>query len=685
MHRASEYLGKEGPFCEQVDGYQVRDSQLALCDSIEEALEGGRVLAAEAGTGIGKTFAYLVPALLSGKKVIISTGTRHLQDQLFKTDLPRVIEALSIHSTAALLKGRSNYLCTHRLRIAPHLGFINRETRAALGEIEAWSKITTSGDISELPSIAEDSYVWPMVTSTAENCLGTECDDWESCFIVNARKNAQAADVVVINHHLLLADMTLKNEGFAELLPQADAFIIDEAHQLYDVAARFFGNTVSSRQLISLARDTIAEQVNDASDMAELREYAEEMEKSVRDFRIALGDSGLREGWLKVQNKPALKQALQELITSMEEFIGELKIAAERGRGLEQCYERALGTLARLKLFHKGDSESAVAGFGEHAYAGHGQVDAAVTDESGDTAESVLWYETYTRSFMLHATPIDIASIFQAHTDNFSASWIFTSATLQVNKQFDHFAGNIGLLEYQSGVWESPFDYQRQSLLYLPDKLPQPSEQSYTRELMKAALPVLQASKGRAFVLFTSYYAMYKARDYLKQMLPYELLVQGDLPKHQLLEAFRKTDNAILLGTSSFWEGVDVRGRSLSCVIIDKLPFASPGDPVMQARIDTIKRNGGQPFMEFQVPQAVIALKQGVGRLIRDVNDSGVVMIGDPRLRQKAYGRIFLNSLPAMPVTSDVADVEAFFLAFGDDSESDVDTSNDMSTEKEAV
>ena len=273
----------------------------------------------------------------------------------------------------------------------------------------------------------------------------------------------------------------------------------------------------------------------------------------------------------------------------------------------------------------------------------------------------MLWYETYTKSFMLHVTPIDVASIFQKHTDNFSASWLFTSATLQVNKQFKHFANNIGLVDYQSGVWDSPFDYEKQSLLYLPENLPQPSDFSYTIELMKAVLPVLQASQGRAFVLFTSYSAMYKARDYLKQVLPYELLVQGDLPKHQLLDKFRQTDNAVLLGTSSFWEGVDVRGKGLSCVIIDKLPFASPGDPVMQARIDTIKRNGGQAFMEFQVPQAVIALKQGVGRLIRDVNDTGVVVIGDPRLKQKSYGRIFLNSLPSMPVSSDIKDVETFF------------------------
>ena len=645
MQRASEYLGQDGPFCEQIPGYQVRNSQLVLCDAIEDALEQGEVLAAEAGTGIGKTFAYLVPSLLAGKKVIISTGTRHLQDQLFHTDLPRVIKALSIQTTPALLKGRSNYLCLHRLTMAPHLGFINRESRASLAEIDEWSKLTRSGDISELKTVAEDSYIWPMVTSTADNCLGSECDNWESCFIVNARKNAQAADVVVINHHLLLADMTLKNEGFAELLPEADAFIIDEAHQLYDVAARFFGNVVSSRQLISLARDSIAEQVNDASDMSELREYAEELEKSARDFRITLGDSGLRETWLKVQNKPSVKQSLDNLEGTLKDLLSVLELAAERGRGLEQCYERAQNSLARLKLFRANTNDSEAG------------------SEEAEEDRSVLWYETYTKSFMLHATPIDVASIFQKHTDNFSKTWLFTSATLQVNKKFDHFAHNIGLEKYKSGVWESPFDYQKQSMLYLPDNLPQPSDPSYTTALMKAALPVLNASEGRAFILFTSYFAMHKAYDYLKQMLPFELLMQGDLPKHQLLEKFRETDNAILLGTSSFWEGVDVRGDSLSCVIIDKLPFASPGDPVMQARIDAIKRSGGQPFMEFQVPQAVIALKQGVGRLIRDVNDSGVVMIGDPRLKQKAYGRIFLNSLPSMPQTSDISDIEAFYRA----------------------
>ncbi len=628
MKRASDFLGQSGPFCEQISGYQVRDNQLALCDAIDDAIESGATLVAEAGTGIGKTFAYLVPALLSGKKIIISTGTRHLQDQLFHTDLPRVIKALSVQSTSALLKGRSNYLCLHRLKLAPHLGFINRETRSLLTEVDQWSRLTQSGDVSELTSLAEDSYIWPMVTSTAENCLGGECDSWEKCFIVNARKEAQAADVVVINHHLLLADMTLKNEGFAELLPNADAFIIDEAHQLYDVAARFFGNTVSSRQLISLVRDTIAEQVNDASDMAELRDYADTLEKAAGDFRITLGEAGLRETWLKVQNKPAVKQSLESLTTTLEDLIAALKTAAERARGLEQCYERAQNIMLRLKSF----------------------LSIKTAEEEQNAA--ILWYETYPKSFMLHATPIDVASIFQAHTDNFSNSWIFTSATLQVNKQFTHFANNIGLENYQSGVWDSPFNYQKQSLLYLPDNLPQPSEPAYTKQLMQAAVPVLHASQGRAFVLFTSYYAMYKARDYLKQMLPYELLVQGDLPKHQLLEKFRQADNAILLGTSSFWEGVDVPGESLSLVIIDKLPFAHPDDPVLQARINKIVENGGNSFFDYQLPKAIIALKQGVGRLIRSETDKGILVICDKRIMTKGYGRQFINSLPNMRKTS---------------------------------
>ena len=634
--KASEYLGQDGVFSEHVENYRVRESQLSLSDAIEEAINNKKVLVAEAGTGIGKTFAYLVPAITSGKKVIVSTGTKHLQDQLFQTDIPRVLKALDMPIKIALLKGRANYLCLHRLQVAPHLGFMNKVTQSQLSEIGQWAGTTKAGDISELSEIQEDAYVWPMVTSTADNCLGSECEHINDCFIVKARKKAQDAELLVINHHLLLADMTLKEEGFAELLPGADAFVIDEAHQLHEVASRYFGDTVSSRQLTLLARDSIAEQVNDAPDMTEIRECADELEKVTQDFRLALGDSGAKQAWAAIKYKPSLVNCLSELIAVLSDLAAHLEQASERSRGLDQCYQRCLLLCQRAELF-KSDNELA------------------------DAANSILWYETYSKSFMLHSTPIEVSSLFRKYTDNFAAAWIFTSATLQVNKKFNHFSDAMGLDDYDSGSWLSPFDYEQQSLLYLPEDLPEPSDRRYTYSLLEKVLPVINACHGGVFLLFTSYRAMNEAKDFLQDKTEFSIFVQGDLPKHLLLAKFRKAGDAILLGTSSFWEGVDVRGSALSCVMIDKLPFASPGDPVMQARIDAIKQNGGQPFMEYQVPRAVIALNQGVGRLIRDVNDHGVVMIGDPRLSTKAYGRVFKSSLPPMPITTQLADVENFF------------------------
>jgi ATP-dependent DNA helicase DinG len=640
MSRPSELLGDNGPFKQIIDGYQVRASQQALSDAIFSAIEAGKVLTAEAGTGIGKTFAYLVPAILSGKKVIISTGTRHLQDQLYHSDLPVVLQALDVPVRKALLKGRANYLCIHRLDIAPHLGFINRATRHDLQQVREWAGITLTGDVSELDTVPEDSMIWPMVTSTTENCLGGECDHWNDCHIVKARKQAQEADLLVINHHLLLADMTLKQDGFAELLPGAEVFIVDEAHQLHEVASRFFGRSVSSRQLIGLARDAIAEQVNDAPDMAEIREYAETLETCTRDFRLSLGEAGQRQAWLHIQHKAAVKRSLDALTVALTELSEVLSVAAERGRGLDQCHQRCILLLQTLNMF-----------------SGENQAE----EESAAMAESVLWFESWSRSFMLNATPIDVSRLFRQHTGDFAASWLFTSATLQVNKDFTHFTKGLGIEDYQSGTWESPFNYQQQSLLYLPEGMPEPSDFNFNATLIEKVRPVIEASAGRSFLLFTSYRAMHAAEKLLKDTIDYPILMQGEYPKHQLLERFREAGNAVLLGTSSFWEGVDVRGEALSCVIIDKLPFASPGDPVMQARIDAIRHSGGQPFMDYQLPRAVIALKQGVGRLIRDVNDSGVVVIGDPRISSKAYGRIFLNSLPAMPVTSKLQDIKKFF------------------------
>jgi ATP-dependent DNA helicase DinG len=644
MSKPSELLGESGPFREIIDGYQVRANQQALSDAIFNSIEDGKVLTAEAGTGIGKTFAYLVPAILSGKKVIVSTGTRHLQDQLYQSDLPVVLKALDVPVKTALLKGRANYLCVHRLDIAPHLGFINKATRHDLQQVREWSGITLTGDVAELDTVPEDSMIWSMVTSTTENCLGGECDHWNDCHIVKARKQALDADLLVINHHLLLADMTLKQDGFADLLPGAEVFIVDEAHQLHEVASRFFGRSASSRQLIGLAKDAIAEQVNDAPDMAEIREYAEALENCARDFRLSLGEAGQRQAWAQIQHKPAVKRALEALMQALKELSGVLSIASERSRGLDQCHQRCAMLLNTLTLFS--DISSA---------------NTSATDGSEDVAQSVLWFESWSRSFMLNATPVDVSTLFRQHTSDFSASWLFTSATLQVNKNFSHFANGLGLRDYRSGTWESPFDYQQQSLLYLPEAMPEPSDFSFNEKLIEKARPVIAASKGRAFLLFTSYRAMHAAEKLLQKTIDYPILMQGEHPRHQLLERFKQAGNAVLLGTSSFWEGVDVRGDALSCVIIDKLPFASPGDPVMQARIDAIRNNGGQPFMDYQLPRAVIALKQGVGRLIRDVSDRGVVVIGDPRITRKTYGKIFLNSLPAMPVTSQLEDVERFY------------------------
>ena len=636
MSNAAALLGEQGVFSDSIQGFKPRQAQQDLSARIQSVIEKRQVLIAEAGTGIGKTFAYLVPAITSNQKVIISTGTRHLQDQLFHSDIPVVKKALKVDLPCALLKGRSNYLCLYRLSIADQLAYLTRETQDHLSRLKQWAKQTQQGDVAEMSEISEDARVWPAVTSSSDNCLGSDCPDYARCFVVKARKQAQEADIVVVNHHLLLADMVIKEEGFGELLPAADTFIIDEAHQLPEVASRFFGKGYSSRQINNLINDSIAEQIKDAPDMVQIRDDCDRLKTALSNFRLALGADNQRDGWAKIANKPALKQARQNIESELQELQQHLHIAAERGRGLEQCYQRCAQLLSGFKSY--GDPAQDVA--------------------------SIYWYETFSRGFILHVTPLDIASLFKQQRDALPGAWVFTSATLEVGHDFAHFAQRLGLEDYQQGNWNSPFDYQQQSLLYLPQNLPEPSSFNYTEKLIEASIPVLQASQGRAFLLFTSYRALNDAARLLERKLEYPLLIQGSLPKHQLLQKFRELGNAILLGTGSFWEGVDVRGEALSCVIIDKLPFASPGDPVMQARLDGIRRMGGNPFMDYQLPLAVIALKQGAGRLIRDMNDYGVLMIGDNRISSKPYGKVFMQSLPDMPLTHDPADVDAFYASW---------------------
>lgn len=640
LSNAADLLSETGVFSQSLKGFTARPGQQGLSTAIEKVIENKQALIAEAGTGIGKTFAYLVPALLSNRKVIISTGTRHLQDQLFHTDIPLVKKSLKLDLPCSLLKGRANYLCLYRLEISDQQAFLTRETQSHLSQIKAWSGQTHSGDIAEMSEIAEDARVWPIVTSTTENCLGSECSEWSDCYVVKARREAQEADVVVVNHHLLLADMAIKEEGFGELLPAADTFIIDEAHQLPEVASRFFGKGFSSRQINNVISDAIAEQIKDAPDMHDIRESCDQLKTRLSQFRLSLGVDNQRDAWLKIMHKPAIKRALDDLLEALQELMELLHVAAERGKGLEQCYSRCLLLYQGFKAYGINDlSES----------------------------PSIYWYETFTKGFVLHETPLDIAKLFKQQRDALPGSWIFTSATLEVGHDFDHFAKRLGLENYEKGNWNSPFDYQQQSLMYLPQNLPEPSSFDYTKKLMEEAIPVIKASKGRAFILFTSYRALNEAIRILQPRLSFPILIQGSLPKHQLLQRFRELGNAVLLGTGSFWEGVDVRGEALSCVVIDKLPFASPGDPVMQARLDGIRNQGGNPFMDYQLPQAVIALKQGAGRLIRDMKDYGVLMIGDNRLHTKRYGKLFLESLPDMPVSHKLIDVQAFYDSWHDD------------------
>lgn len=631
---AAELLGPDGPFAGQIPGFAPRPAQQQMAKAVAAVLDDGGTLIVEAGTGTGKTYAYLAPALLSGARVIISTGTRHLQDQLYHQDLPVVRRALRVPARVALLKGRGNYLCRYRLRATEESGRLtSREQVAELRRIRAWATRTRRGDIAEISDVPETSPIWPRVTSTVDNCLGQNCPNLDDCFLAKARSEALAADLLVINHHLLCADMAIREVGFAELLPGAEAFILDEAHQLPEIASRFFGKSLSGRQLLELARDTVVEQSRDAADFADLRRRAEALEPAVATLREALGPAERRAPWRDVVGQPAVREAVGALSETLDRLREALKAAAPRGKGLDNCHRRGEDLAQRLLLLTSAEHDP----------------------------DQVRWFETHGRGFTLSLTPLDIAPTFRGRMEAQPGAWIFTSATLAVGQAFEHFAARLGLHDYRALRLDSPFDFARNTLLYHPPELPDPGSPQHTAALVEAALPVLAASRGRAFLLFTSYRALREAADLLAGRLEYPLLTQGERPKAVLLRQFRALGNAVLLGTASFWEGVDVRGEALSCVIIDRLPFAAPADPVVQARIESLRQRGEDPFLRYQLPHAVITLKQGVGRLIRDVNDRGVLVLGDPRLVTKSYGRVFLDSLPPMPRTRRLERVQAFF------------------------
>lgn len=625
-------LASDGPVSEVISGFQVRPQQQAMLEAVTEAIETNSSVVIEAGTGVGKTFAYLLPAFLSGGKVIVSTGSKTLQDQLFLKDLPLVKKALKSSVQTALLKGRANYLCKHRMRLAQLEGrFKDKKSISHLRKIDDWAFVTKSGDVSELATVPRDAEVWPTVTSTTDNCLGAECSDYQECHVVVARREAQEADIVVVNHHLFFADLALKEDGFGEILPSANAIILDEAHQLPEIASTFFSDNLSSRQLIELSRDATAECLESASDMADLRALLAGLEKVVLDFRLAMDKPGLREPWYKIRDKEPIQRELQNLTDIIDALLEQLKVASERSKGLLACYERLFVMSSHLENFKK------------------------------PKPETVQWYETYTRSFTLTSTPLEIAEPFRKQLDSYPCAWILTSATLAVGQNFEHFTKRIGLDDPKTLLLDSPFDYWHNALLYAPPNMPEPQQHDFVPRLVEEAIPVINACKGRTFMLFTSYRALNQAAELLKTEIEYPILVQGDTSQAEMIQRFKDHGNAVLLGTSTFWEGVDVRGDALRCVIIDKFPFASPGDPVLEARIKSIREQGGNPFGDYQLPQAVIAMKQGVGRLIRDEKDKGVLMICDPRLRTKSYGRVFLESLPRVPRTTKREVAERFF------------------------
>lgn len=675
-------LSEGGDLATRIAAFAPRVAQQDLAAAVAGAFEERGTLVAEAGTGTGKTFAYLVPALLSGLKTIVSTGTRALQDQLYHRDLPRVRDALGTGLKTALLKGRANYLCHYRMRQSQgEPRFTSREQVAQFQRIVAWSGRTKMGDLAELEALPEDSPLIPLVTSTADNCLGGECPFFGDCFVVAARARAQAADLVVVNHHLLLADLALKQEGFGEILPGAQAFVVDEAHQLPDLAAQFFGESVSARPLVELARDAIAECKDVPSALAALQSPARAVEQAVRALRAAMDVLPIRGTRTRALDGDGIGPAFEELEATLHELRTALEPWRQAAPGFDSCALRAADALLRVSRWHGGESGPGTRDPGPGAGVDGGCQDsedgwqssprpaggASVSGRGSrvpgpDTPDipGVHWYELTPRGFRLARTPLDVAGPLARHREASRAAWVFTSATLAVEGRFDHYARKLGLVAPDTLLAPSPFDWPRQALCVLPRGLPEPASRDYTARMVDAIRPVLEASNGRAFVLFASHRALREAAELLRAS-PWPLFVQGEAPRAVLLERFRASGHGVLLGAASFREGVDVAGDALSVVVIDKLPFAAPDDPVFEARLEAIRRAGGNPFRDEQLPQAVIALKQGAGRLIRTETDRGVLVLCDPRLTQKSYGRVFLDSLPPMPVTRDVDDVQAFF------------------------
>lgn len=625
-----------GALSKSILGFQSRQAQLDMVEAVAMAIDNSTQLVVEAGTGTGKTFAYLVPILLSSKKAIISTGSKNLQEQLFHRDLPLMSDALGFLGKVALLKGRSNYLCLERLNqqlIESHHAQADPALLTQLVKVRTWSSETKNGDLGDCDAIAEDSPVIQVITSNNDNCLGKECPSYQECFVFKARKKAMEADIVVVNHHLFFADIALKETGFAELIPEAEVFVFDEAHQLADIASQYFGQTLSSRQLLDLAKDIEIGYRVDAQDMRQLQKAADKLSTTTMDLRIALGDTHFKGNWREAVASTAISREMIRLHDALDLTIEVLRLALGRSQLLDAAFERANTVKMRLTRV----------------------CDVSISGYS-------YWFETSPRHFSLHITPLSIADKFKQVVQQ-SGSWIFTSATLSVSDNFHYFTQRLGLTPHKTLSLPSPFDYATQAKLCVPRYLPEPNSPQITEKIVEMLAPLIQENQGRCFFLCTSHQMMKSLTERFRAVLDLPVLMQGETSKQKILAEFLNLGNALLVATGAFWEGIDVRGDCLNCVIIDKLPFTAPDDPLLKARIDDCRFRGGDPFTEVQLPDAVITLKQGIGRLIRDKEDRGVLIICDNRLVTRDYGAIFVRSLPPVPRTRDLQVVKEFLLS----------------------
>ncbi|MDP6675358.1 MAG: ATP-dependent DNA helicase [Gammaproteobacteria bacterium] len=631
-------FGAEGPLAACLTGFRPRPEQLTMAQNVAEALVEGHSLVVEAGTGTGKTLAYLLPALDSGLRIVISTGTKTLQDQLFHRDLPMIGKAVGRPVDAQLLKGRSNYLCLYRLnQLTSAADESSTPSRGADIELlRQWAERTLTGDTAEVSELPENSPLWPRVTSTVDNCLGSRCPLFDDCHVVAARHAAREAEMVVVNHHLLMADLAMKEEGFGQLLPGADALIIDEAHRFPDVAQGFFTIGFGTGQVLDLAGDVRSELVRGGAFDRPLEQALDELRKAAADARLTLSDGVANLPWDATRDD--FKSAFDTLGASLDGVSSELAAIEDSSPGLQRCRQRAGAMFAAFEAI------------------------VSARDDQG-----LRWIRLARRTFTANVTPLDTAEELGALLESRPAAWVFTSATLAVRDNFQHFISRIGLQDVRTRQIPSPFPFADISRLYLPRGLPQPNDPEVTDRAVAEMRAAVIASGGHAFLLFTSHRALRRAAEILSDDSDFDfpLLVQGTEPRTRLLEQFAGQPRAVLLGTATFWEGIDIRGHDLVLVAIDRLPFASPGDPLLAARLEAIRSQGGNPFRDYQLPQAVLSLKQGVGRLIRDYDDYGVVMICDPRLTEKSYGRVFMSSLPPMPVVRDLDMIREFYVAHG--------------------